>query len=79
MRQTGKKCFLTPTGMMEALHHEELAVDGVVGLVQQGAARRHLWVCEHRIPARLLVLEPVANALTVLLSHSGRDVSGKVA
>src|SRR6266508_3628799 len=32
MRQTGEKCFLTPTGMMEALHHEELAVDDVMGL-----------------------------------------------
>src|SRR6266852_8616847 len=66
MRQAGEKRCLTPTGVMKPLHREELAVKGVVGLVQQRAAGRHLWVFEYRIPPGFLVLEPVAYALAVL-------------
>ncbi|HSX80805.1 MAG TPA: hypothetical protein VLQ80_19820 [Candidatus Saccharimonadia bacterium] len=61
------------------LHHEEFPVYGVVSLIQQRAAGRHLGVCEHRIPARLLVLEPMANALTMVGSNRGGDVVGKAA
>src|SRR5262245_38784758 len=59
--------------MVEALHGEELAVDGVVGLIQQRAAGRHLWVGEHRIPPRFLGLKPApARARHALLPPSWR-------
>jgi hypothetical protein len=34
MRQAGEKCCLTPSGMMEALHHKQFPVDSVVSLIQ---------------------------------------------
>ena len=68
----------TPTGMVESLHGEEFAVDGVVRLIQHGAHRRHLWGCAHRLPASLLVLEPLANALARRFSHRRGDAIGKV-
>src|SRR6266446_1150822 len=74
VRQAGEKRRLTPSGMVEALHGEELAVDGVVGLIQQRAAGRHLWVGEHRIPPRFLGLKPTPHALAMLFSHSHGDV-----
>jgi hypothetical protein len=51
MRQAGEKRRLTPPGMVESLHGEEFAVDGVVRLIQHRAPRRPLRVCEHGIPA----------------------------
>jgi hypothetical protein len=50
VRQTSQKRLLTPVGMMKPLHHEQLPVEGVVGLIQQRARHRHLRVCQHRIP-----------------------------
>ncbi len=47
MRQAGEKRHLTPTGVMEALHGKELAVDGVVRLIQERAAGRHLGAFEY--------------------------------
>ena len=44
VRQAGEKRRLTPTGMVEPLHGEELAVDGVVRLIQPRAHRRHLGI-----------------------------------
>src|SRR5439155_1160587 len=79
VRQAGEKRHLTPTGMVEALHGKELSVHSVVGLIQEGTAGRHPEVCEHRIPADLFVLEPVAYTFTVLGSNGGRDGVGKVA
>ena len=35
VREPGEKRLLTPSGMMEAFHREQLPVDGVVGLIQQ--------------------------------------------
>src|SRR2546425_3545228 len=35
--QAGEPRCLTPSGMMETLHGEKLAVDSVVGLIQYGA------------------------------------------
>jgi len=79
VRQAGEKHRLTPTGMVEALHGEELAVDGVVRLIQHGAHRRHLRVGEHRIPPRFLGLKPAPHALAMRFSHRRGDVSGTVA
>ena len=44
MRQTREERSGS-TGMVKAFHREELVVDGVVGLIQQRAAGRHLGVC----------------------------------
>src|SRR5882762_4265173 len=79
MREAGEQRRVTPAGMVEALHGEELAVEGVVRLIQHGAHRRHLRVCEHRIPARFLCLEPVAHTLAVLFANGRGDVVGTVA
>ena len=79
VRQAGEKRRLTPFGMMETLHGVELAVDGVMRLIQHGAHRWHLRVCEHRIPASFFVLEPVANALAMFFAHRRGDAIGKVA
>jgi hypothetical protein len=79
MCQASEKRRLTPARMMESLHGEERAVDGVMGLIQHGAHRRHLRVFEHRIPARLFVLKPTPHALALILSNRGRDVVRKTA
>jgi len=65
VREPREKCLLASFGVMEAFHRKQLPLDGVMGLIQQGAGDGHLRVCEHRIPARLLVLEPVPYALPV--------------
>jgi hypothetical protein len=64
---------------MEALHHKQFAVNGIVGLIEYRAHCRHLRVCEHRIPARLLILKPVAYALAMVFSNRVADVVGKAA
>ena len=65
--------------MMEAFHHEQLPIDGVVGLIQQGARHGHLGVCEHGIPARLFVLEPLSHPLAIGRSRHSADVIDKAA
>src|SRR5215475_2231514 len=65
--------------MMEAFHREQLPLDGIMGLVQQSAGHWHLWVGKHRIPARLLVLEPTPYTLAIPCSSRGGDVLDKVA
>jgi hypothetical protein len=57
--------LLAPLGMMEALHREQLPLDGMMGLIQQGAGDGHLWVCEHRLPPGCLLLEPAPDALAM--------------
>src|SRR2546425_880434 len=47
-----EKRLLAPTWMMEPLHREEFPLDGVMGLIEQGAGHGHLGICKHRIPAR---------------------------
>ena len=66
MRQPREKGHLTPTGVMEALHHKQFAVNSIVGLIEYRAHRRHLRVFEHRIPARLLILKPGLNLESLL-------------
>jgi hypothetical protein len=51
--QACEKRLLTAIGMMEAFHREEFPLNGVMGLIQEGARHWHLRVFEHRIPARL--------------------------
>src|SRR5262249_18296281 len=58
-------------------HREQFPLDGVVGLVQQGAGHRHLRVCQHRIPARFLLLHPAPHALTVGRPRRVRNVPTK--
>ena len=56
---------LLANGSHKPFHREQFPLDGVMGLIQQGAGHRHLRVFEHRIPARLLLLEPAPYALAV--------------
>ena len=77
VRQPRQKRLLTAARMMEALHHEQFPVDGVMGLIQQGAGHRHLWVCEHRVPARLLGLKPLAYMVAIGLPSGVRDMVRK--
>ena len=79
VRQPWKKRLLAPFGMMEALHREPWPFHGVMGLIQQGARHRHLRVFEHRIPPRLLLLEPAPDALPVGHPCAVCHVVGKVA
>src|SRR6266446_10301508 len=79
VRHPGEKRRLAPTGMVEPLHGEERAVDGVVRLIQHGAHCWHLGVGEHRIPPRFLGLKPAPHALAMLCAHRRGDVSGTVA
>src|SRR5215831_1620648 len=65
--------------MMEALHHKEFPVDGVMGLIQQGAGDGHLRVLKDRIPACLLLLEPALDAFPVGGASRCRDVVDKTA
>src|SRR5215831_14705285 len=46
--QPRQKRLLASFGMMEALHHEQLPLDGVMGLIQQCTGHGHLGVCEDR-------------------------------
>src|SRR5262249_11956973 len=69
MGQPREKHLLVSTGMMKPLHREQLPLDGVVSLVEEGAGHRHLRVFEDRIPARFLLLYPAPHALAVGLSR----------
>jgi len=79
VRQPREKRLLAPFGVMEAFHREPLPLDSVVGLISQGAGHRHLRICEHRIPARFLLLNPAPHARAIGCPSRGGDVIGKVA
>src|SRR4029450_3491327 len=53
-----EKRLLTAPGMMEALHHEQFPVDGIVGLIEQRTGHRHLRVGEDHIPNGFLLVKP---------------------
>jgi hypothetical protein len=74
-----EKPLLTATGMMESLHREQFPLDGVMGLIQQRAGRRHLGLFQHRIPACFLVLKPLAHTVAIGLPCGVGDMVGKVA
>ena len=63
MGEPRQKGLLTPTRMMEAFHGKEAPLEGVMRLIPQGARGRPLRVGEHRIPTRLLGLDPAPDAL----------------
>src|SRR5262245_2864927 len=65
--------------MMKRFHHEQFALEGVVGLIQQGAGHRHPGVYKDRIPARLLLLYPAPYALAIGRPSRRGDVVGEVA
>jgi hypothetical protein len=77
--QACEKRLLASSWVVKPFHHEEFPVDGIMGLIQEGAGHWHLGVCEHRIPARLLVLKPASYALAVGRPSRVGDVVGKVA
>jgi hypothetical protein len=64
--------------MMKAFHGEELPLDGIMRLIEQGARHGHLRVCEHRVPACLLVLHPTPYPLAIGRPRRGGDMSGEV-
>jgi hypothetical protein len=65
--------------MVKAFHCEEFPLDGVMGLIQQGAHHGHLRVCEPRIPTRLLVLKPAPDARPVGHPCAVSHMVGKMA
>ena len=79
MRQAGEQCRLTPTGMMEALHHKPVPVDGVLGLIQDRAHRGHLRVGAHRLPPRLPGLKPAPHSLALVRANGRGAVVGTTA
>jgi hypothetical protein len=58
--QPDKKLHLAPLRMMAALHRVPLRLDGVVGLIRQGAGDGHLRVCKGGIPAQLDICAQVS-------------------
>jgi hypothetical protein len=78
VRQPCQKRLLVTPRVMKAFHREELPLDGVMGLIQQGTGHGHLRVGKHRIPARLLVLHPTSHALASGRSSRAGDVVHKV-
>ena len=71
--------MLASSWMMKSFHHEELAVNSVMGLIEQGRRHRHLGVCQDRIPAGLLVLKPAPHPFTIDCPCHAGDMIGKVA
>src|SRR6266446_4429588 len=77
VRQPREKRLLAPPWMVEAFHHEQFPVNGVMDLIQQRAGHRHSGVFEHSVPARFLLLEPLSHALAIGCSSCDRDVIRK--
>jgi hypothetical protein len=77
--QACEKRLLASSWVVKPFHHEEFSVNGIMDLIQEGAGHGHLRVCEHCIPARLLVLKPASYALAVGRPSRVGDVVGKVA
>jgi hypothetical protein len=79
MGQPAQDCLLAALRRLDAFHHAQLPVDGVMHLSEQGARHRHLGVGEDRIPARRLVLKPASHARAVGRPRRGGDGVGNVA
>ena len=65
VRQPYQKCPLAPRGVVKPLHGAEFPLQSVMRLIQHRAGHRHLGVCQHRIPARLLGLQPLPYTVAV--------------
>ena len=74
----GEKRLLAATWVMKPFHDEQLPLDSVMRLIQQGAGCRHLGVFEHGIPAGFLLPKPAPDALAVGGPRRGGDVVHKV-
>jgi hypothetical protein len=79
MCEPREKRLLATTGMMEAFHHEQFPLDGVVGLIQQGAGQGQTRIFKHGIPPRFLILKPLLYALAIGRSSHEGDVVRKAA
>src|SRR5262245_27781199 len=77
--ESREKRLLAPFGVMEAFHREQLPLDGIMGLIQQGTGHGHLRVCQHRIPPSFLLLEPASHTRAIGRPHGGGDAVDKVA
>ena len=71
--------LLAAMWVMKAFHGEQFPLQGVVCLIQQGTGHGHLGICEHRIPARLLLLHPAPHPRAIGWPRRGGDVVRKVA
>src|SRR5262245_32963198 len=75
--QVGEPCekrLLASLGMMKAFYGAQLPLDGIMRLSEQGARHGHLRVCEHRVPACLLVLHPTPYPLAIGRPCRGGDM-----
>jgi hypothetical protein len=70
--QACEKRLATATRVLKALHGAQLPLAGVMRWIEPRARDRHRRVCADRIPPCLLVVEPLAYALTVGRSRRGR-------
>src|SRR5215471_804693 len=77
--QPREKRLLAAPWVMKAFHGEQFPLESVMGLIEHRARYRHLGVCEHRIPPRLLVLHPAPHTFPVGRPSHGGDVVSEVA
>jgi hypothetical protein len=63
--QPSQERLVAPVWMMEAFHRKQLPLNGVMGLIQEGARGGHLRVLEDRIPVHLLGLQPALHPCTI--------------
>jgi hypothetical protein len=74
VRAPGEQRLLTAVGMVTRLHHAQLPLDSVVGLVSPRAGPGHRGSFEHGLPARLLLLTPAPDAGPIGGPSRCRDV-----
>jgi hypothetical protein len=79
VREPREKRLLASTWVVKPFHREQFPLDGIMGLIQQGAGHRHPRIGEHCIPARFLLLNPAPHARAIGRSSRGGDVIAKVA
>jgi hypothetical protein len=68
------KRLLLAAWMVHRIHHAPLPVDGMMGLSEPGTGHGYLRVWEDGIPAGLLLLQPLAYALTMRRPRREGDV-----
>jgi hypothetical protein len=79
VRQSCQKRLLASARVMKPFHGEQLPLDGIMGLIQEGARGRHLGVLQHRIPAGFLFVKPASHALAIRRARRVDNVVGEVA